>query len=221
MRRLRAARRRPAGAVELQREAAPLVSRQGTQRCPRRVAGVDVSYRGGRARAAAVVLTWPHLELIETASTEGSVRFPYVPGLLAFREVPHLLRALHRLRGPFDVLFVDGQGLAHPRRFGEACHLGVLLDVPALGCAKSRLLGEHREPGTARGRRAALIHKGEVVGTVLRSREGVRPVYVSVGHRLDLRRAASLVLRATPRYRIPEPLRAAHHLAGLWGRPGG
>jgi deoxyribonuclease V len=138
------------------------------------------------------------------------VRFPYVPGYLSFREVPPLLAAFEGLERPPDLVLVDGHGRAHPRRFGIACHLGVLLDLPTVGCAKSRLVGAHREPGPRRGATTRLVDGDEVIGVVLRTRPGAKPVYVSVGHRVSLSRARSLVLRLAPRYRLPEPIRAAH-----------
>jgi deoxyribonuclease V len=137
-----------------------------------------------------------------------------VPGLLSFREAPAVLAALRRLRTVPDALICDGQGLAHPRRFGLACHVGLIADLPAVGCGKSRLCGEHREPGRRRGSRARLVHDGEVVGTVLRTRVGVKPVYVSVGHRIDLPAAERLVLDCAVRFRLPEPTRLADALVG-------
>jgi deoxyribonuclease V len=141
------------------------------------------------------------------------VTFPYVPGLLSFRETPVLLEPLSRVRKP-DLLLVDGQGFAHPRRFGIACHLGLLLDVPAIGCAKSRLCGEHAEPDWAAGSQAPLRDGGQVIGAVLRTRDGVNPIYVSVGHRIGLAEAAEWVLRCCRGLRLPEPTRLAHQAAG-------
>ncbi len=179
---------------------------------PRLVAGADVSYdRGSPVLYAAVaLLDAESLETVEVAGVRAEARFPYVPGYLSFREIPPLLEAFRRLRGRPDLIVCDGHGRAHPRRFGLACHLGVLLDRPALGCAKSRLVGEHREPGPRRGAHAALREGGEVIGEVLRTRAGVKPVYVSVGHRISLAGARRAVLRLAPRWRLPEPSRAAH-----------
>jgi len=178
----------------------------------RTVAGVDVSYDRGSPVlfAAVVVLDAARLEILEIASVRQEARFPYVPGYLSFREIPPLLEAFARLRTRPDLLVVDGHGRAHPRRFGIACHLGVVLDVPTIGCAKSRLVGEHREPGMRRGAHVALRHQGEVIGEVLRTREGVKPVYVSVGHRVTLPGARRALLRLAPRTRLPETTRAAH-----------
>jgi deoxyribonuclease V len=209
----------PKEAVAIQRELAGRVVRRGRPRAVRRVAGADIAVdrAAGRARGAVVVLSYPELEPVEVAVAEAPLTFPYVPGLLSFREVPVLREAFRRIRGPIDLLFVDGQGYAHPRRFGLACHLGLLLDVPAIGCAKSRLVGEHGPLGEAAGARADLVDAGEVVGSALRTRAGVRPVYVSVGHRISQKEAEAWVLRCCRRYRLPEPARLADQAAG--GRP--
>jgi deoxyribonuclease V len=178
----------------------------------RRVAGVDVSYDRGSPFlfAAVVVLDAETGALLESAAVRTRVPFPYVPGYLSFREIPPLLHAFEKLAAPPDLIVCDGQGRAHPRRFGLACHLGVLLDLPSLGCAKSRLVGTHREPGARRGCTTRLYDDGEVIGLVLRTREGVRPVYVSVGHRITLPTARRFVLRLARPFRLPEPIRAAH-----------
>jgi deoxyribonuclease V len=193
----------------------------------RRVAGIDISVTPGprtaavrrpaggfRARAAVIVLSFPALEVVETSVVEQPCRFPYVPGLLAFREGPSILAAFRKLRTRPDLLLFDGQGIAHPRRFGIAAHLGVLLDLPSIGCAKSRLIGEHAEPGPGRGAWAPLTDGGETIGAALRTREGVKPVYVSIGHRVDLETALDLVMRCARGYRLPEPTRQAHRAAG-------
>ncbi len=178
----------------------------------RRVAGADVSFdkRAPFLFAAVVVMDAETFEVTETAGVRGPARFPYVPGYLSFRELPAVLAAFARLRQRPDLIVADGHGLAHPRRFGLACHLGVLLDVPTLGCAKSRLVGEHREPGPRRGAHTRLLDAGEVIGEAVRTRAGVKPVYVSVGHRVSLPTARRWALRLAPRYRLPEPSRAAH-----------
>lgn len=179
------------------------------------VAGVDVGFEGqGRiTRAAVAVLSFPELILQEYAVARRPTVFPYIPGLLSFREVPAVLDAMQQLRRLPDLLLCDGQGLAHPRRFGIACHLGVLLDLPAIGVAKSRLLGTHAPLADGKGSRQALYDKGEVIGMVLRTRRGVRPLYISIGHRIALETAVDYVLRCTTRYRLPETTRAAHKLA--------
>jgi deoxyribonuclease V len=182
----------------------------------RTVAGIDVGYerRGRLARAAAVVLDFPALTLREQAVARTPSRFPYVPGLLSFREIPAVLAVLKKLHTIPDLILCDGQGYAHPRRFGLACHLGVLLDVPTIGVAKSRLIGEPRCPLTmAKGSRVPLVDAGEVIGAVLRTRAGVKPLYVSVGHRVSLETAIDYVLACCPRYRLPETTRFAHRLA--------
>lgn len=180
------------------------------------VAGIDVGFeRGGTvARAAVVVLGFPDLEPREHSVARLPTRFPYVPGFLSFRELPAVLAALARLRVRPDLLLCDGQGLAHPRRFGIACHLGVLTDTPSIGVAKSRLIGEPRgRLGQAKGSWVPLVDDAEVIGAVLRTRAGVKPVYVSIGHRVSLETAIAYVLRCTTRYRLPETTRLAHRLA--------
>ncbi len=206
----------PREAIALQKRLAGQVVAQDTLAGPpRRVAGIDVGLRRGSsvARAAAVVLTLPELHVVDEAVVEQPVTFPYVPGLLSFREAPAILACLAHLSAPPDVLIFDGQGLAHPRRLGIASHVGILLDLPSLGCAKSRLCGEHEEPAASRGDYALLRAGDEVIGAVLRTRTAVRPVFVSVGHRLSLPTAIALVLACGAGYRLPEPTRLAHRLA--------
>jgi deoxyribonuclease V len=193
-------------AAALQRKLRDLVLPRGRVR-DRLVAGVDVGYKGGIARAAVVVLR--RLEPVEEIVIEEPVAFPYVPGLLSFREIPPLLTAWKRLKTRPDVVIVDGQGLAHPRRFGVACHFGLLTGVPTIGCAKSRLVGEFKRPAPRRGSWSPLRHRGETVGAVLRTQDGGNPVFVSPGHLIGLRRAISVVLACAPRYRLPEPQRRA------------
>lgn len=179
------------------------------------VAGVDVAYarQGSLATAAIAVLRADDLSVIETRTLETAVRFPYVPGLLSFRELPAIAALLQQVTVIPDLLLCDGQGIAHPRRFGLACHLGVMFDVPAIGCAKTLLLGGDAEPGVARGDCAALLDHGETVGCALRTRSGVRPVYVSPGHRISVASACEWVLRLAPRFRLPQPLRLADQAA--------
>lgn len=179
------------------------------------VAGIDVGFEDGgkTTRAAVVVLDYPGLSLAEQAVARQPTRFPYVPGLLSFRELPAVLDALARLTITPDVILCDGQGIAHPRRFGIASHLGVLLDAPTIGVGKTRLCGRHEAPGTEKGAWAPLLDGEETIGAVLRTRAGVKPVYVSVGHRLSLASAIHIVLACTPRYRLPETTRLAHRLA--------
>jgi deoxyribonuclease V len=181
------------------------------------VAGVDISVgpRGSNAgRAAVVVLEWPELRAVEQAIERAEVRFPYIPGLLSFRELPLILPAFERLDIRPDLVIVDGQGIAHPRRFGIAAHLGVLLDLPAIGCAKSRLSGLPRGPlGLEKGARVPLYDRDECVGFEVRSRSGVKPLYISPGHRIGMEAAVDWVLRLTAGYRLPEPTRLAHQAA--------
>ena len=185
----------------------------------RTVAGIDVSYREV-GRAAVVVLALPDLRVVDQAVAERAVDFPYVPGLLAFREIPVVLDALARLRVMPDVLMCDGYGVAHPRRFGLAAHLGVYLDRPTLGCAKSRFIGTAADPGPAPGDQTPLLDAGEIIGMALRTRAGSKPVYVSAGHHLSLATAVALVRRCSAGYRIPEPTRLADILAAPGGRLG-
>lgn len=204
-----------AEAVGLQKHLAGRVERADRLGPVRRVAGVDVGYDKARgvARAAVVVIEAATLDTVESVAVERQASFPYVPGLLSFRELPAAIDALARLRDRPDVLLCDGHGYAHPRRFGIASHLGVFLDVPSIGVAKSRLVGDAGEPGPARGDRAPLTHKGEVIGTVLRTRAGVSPVFVSAGHRVSLDTAVRIVLACVTRYRLPETTRRADRLS--------
>ena len=178
------------------------------------VAGVDVSVRDDTAQAAVAVLRLPDLAVVDEAIHRCEVPFPYVPGLLSFREMPAVLPALEKLGTTPDVFVTDSHGRAHPRRFGLACHLGVLLEVPAIGVAKSILVGTPEgDLGPEKGHRVPLVDDGETVGTVLRTRTDVNPVYVSVGHRCRLGDAADLMLDCSPTYKIPEPTRQAHRLS--------
>jgi len=179
------------------------------------IAGIDIGFedRGKITRAAVVLSGFPELEALDWAVVRCPTRFPYVPGLLSFRETPAALAALAELRVAPDLLLCDGQGYAHPRRFGLACHLGLLTDLPSIGVAKSRLIGEHGTLAPHRGARTGLWHAGELIGTLLRTRAGVRPVYVSIGHRVGLETALDYVLACATRYRLPEPTHQAHRLA--------
>ncbi len=215
----------PKDAIALQKALAGAVVRSdrfdpGGRRAIRRVAGVDAAFAdGGRViRAAAVMLDHPGLVQTGEALIERPTAFPYVPGLLSFREVPALLEALRQLPTIPDLILCDGHGYAHPRRFGLACHLGLWLDIPAIGVAKSRLTGSHDEPGPAKGDVAWLLadkgaRPGERIGAVLRTRERVKPVYVSAGHRVSLRTALALTLGCATRFRLPEPTRLADKLS--------
>ena len=180
-----------------------------------RIAGLDASYdqAAGLTYAAVAVVEFPDLQLAEQRGARRKTRFPYVPGYLSFREAPALLSALARLRQGPDLILRDGHGLAHPRRFGLACHVGVLSDLPAIGVAKSRLIGTHGPVPEDRGKWVPLYDGNSVIGAVVRTRVSTRPLYVSIGHRVSLETAVDLVLRCTPRYRLPEPCRRAHALA--------
>jgi len=205
----------PAEAVAIQQALRARV--ETTDRLPqiRHVAGVDVGFEdGGRVtRAAVAVLAYPDLQPVDRALARLPTRFPYVPGLLSFRELPAVLAAIEALAVRPDVYLCDGQGLAHPRRFGIACHLGVLIDAPSIGVAKTRLIGSHAEPPPEKGGWTPLQDGDEVIGAVLRTRTGVKPVYVSIGHRVSLATAIRLVLACTRGYRLPETTRQAHRLA--------
>ena len=175
------------------------------------VAGVDVAYQkeGDKLVAAVVVLDAVTLQVVETVMAEDVAVFPYIPGLFSFRELPSLIKAFEKLEHVPDLVVCDGQGLAHPRRFGLACHLGVVFDIPTIGCGKTRLIGEANVPAETRGSLEALIDNDEVVGNVLRTQNGVNPIYVSVGHRISLKTACDWVLRLSPKYRLPETTRMA------------
>ncbi len=178
------------------------------------VAGIDATYEDGQGRAAVVVYSFPELELVDQSMATQPVTFPYVPGLLSFREGPVALAALEKLRVQPDLLLLDGQGFAHPRRFGLACHLGVYLDKPAIGCAKTRLLGTYEEPGPSAGDFTLLQDGVETIGAVLRTKPGTNPIYVSIGHKVELATALKLVIACVKGFRLPEPTRMADIMAG-------
>ena len=210
------------GAVELQRRLATQVSRSGMVSEPRFIAGVDVSASRaqGTAVGAVVVLEYPGFAVVEVKIINGRVNFPYMPGLLSFRESPLILQACEELSITPDLFLVDGQGVAHPRRFGLASHLGLFLDAPTIGCAKSRLCGRHEVPGVEPGSYADLVDEGETIGVALRTKPGTNPLYVSTGHRIDLQGAIHWVLECCRGYRLPEPTRLAHQAAGGNLKPG-
>jgi deoxyribonuclease V len=181
---------------------------------PRLVAGGDAAFSPDGSAVVAGWVVWDALAgtVVETAVELMPVTFPYVPGLLSFREAPALLAAARRLKSEPGAFLIDGQGLAHPRRLGIACHVGLWLGRPTIGCAKSRLCGQHAEPGARRGASTRLVHEGETIGRVVRTREGVKPLYVSVGHLVTLEDAVKLTLLCCRGYRLPEPARLAHQL---------
>jgi len=210
----------PKEAVALQRELAGRVVTEGEVDPIELVAGVDIGVRGGLARAAVTVFSFPELELVEQRTAVRPLEFPYVPGLLAFRELPAILEACSKLEHDPSLIFTDGHGYCHPRRFGIACYLGVELDKPTIGVGKSRLIGQHREPGEKRGAKTQVTVGKELVGFYVRTRDSVKPVYVSVGHRVGLDFAVKSVLRCTSGYRLPEPIRAADRMAGSMDEEG-
>lgn len=202
-------------AREIQEALRDQVSRRDAAGRVRRVAGIDIGIdrRANRARAAVVVLDYPGCAPLEQAVVHRRIGFPYVPGYLSFREVPPALAALEKLTVLPDVIICDGQGIAHPRRFGLACHLGVLTGIPTIGAAKSRLIGVYEEPGPHKGDWTPLEDNGERIGAVLRTRDRVQPMFVSLGHKVSLRTAIRVVLKCCVKYRLPETTRAAHRLA--------
>ena len=208
-------------AIALQQRLRPLIQQSNSVPLDQlqTVAGVDASYRE-IGQAAIVVFSFPDLEIVDQATARRESFFPYVPGLLSFREGPVVLDALEKLRVQPDLLIFDGQGYAHPRRFGLACHLGLYLDRPSIGCAKTRLIGTYQEPGSHKGDCAPLLDEGETIGMVVRTRPGTKPLFVSIGHKIDLPTAVEVVLRCVRGYRLPETTRAADHLAGTARTPG-
>ncbi len=205
--------RSPKEAASLQARLAEQVVEAPLGQPVRLIAGGDVAFLPGGNRLVAAWVVWDMQtgKVIETADDTRDVSFPYVPGLLSFREAPGLLATASKLRTRPDVYLLDGHGRAHPRRFGLASHVGLRLARPSIGCAKSRLCGSHREPGPRRGACTRLMDSGELVGRVLRTREGVKPIYVSVGHLVMLDEAVRIVLESSRGYRMPEPTRLAHH----------
>jgi len=205
-----------AQALEIQERLAGQVSRSSEVDTPCFIAGADISAKRARGEAtgAVVVLRYPELRLVETRVVTCELDFPYIPGLLSFREAPLVLSVCEKLSITPDILLVDGQGIAHPRRFGLASHLGLLLNLPTIGCAKSLLCGTHKPPGDEPGSYAEVIDKGEIIGAALRTKMGVKPIYVSIGHKVDLQTAICWVMNCCRGYRLPEPTRLAHLAAG-------
>ena len=200
-------------AIALQQELEPRVDTRPSLPALRLIGGIHVAYAGDDLIAAVVVLGFPALDVVAGATAAGRTAFPYVPGLLAWRELPTVLAACERLRSQPDVILCDAHGIAHPRRFGLASHLGYCLDVPSIGCARRRLVGEHEPVAAARGSRVGLTHAGAPVGAVVRTRVGVKPVFVSPGFAVSVSDAVDVVLATTLRYRMPEPIRRAQLLA--------
>ena len=200
--------------MDIQRRLAVQISRTSEVNSPRLIAGVDIAIQKEQGIEAVVVLSYPELKLVETKVVSERLKFPYVPGLLSCRDSPLVLSACEKLTITPDLILVDGQGIAHPRRIGFASHLGLFLDTPTIGCAKSLLCGSHEPSGDEPGNYAEIVDKGEVIGVALRTKVGVNPVYVSIGHRVDLQTAIDWVLKCCRSYRLPEPLRLAHLAAG-------
>ena len=199
-------------ALDIQMGLAARVSKVSEGITPRFIAGVDISASKARemATGVVVVLSYPELRLVEIKIVNGKLTFPYIPGLLSFRESPLILAACEKLTVSPDLILVDGQGVAHPRRMGLASHLGLFLNTPTIGCAKSRLCGSHKVPGVEPGSYAELIDNGEIIGAALRTKLGVNPIYISIGHKVDLPTAIHWVLECCRGYRLPEPARLAH-----------
>jgi deoxyribonuclease V len=206
----------PSQAFEIQRQLSAQVSSSGQVMAPKFIAGADIAVGKANemAQAAVVVLSYPELKLIAIELAQGRLELPYIPGLLSFRESPLILTACQRLSVTPDLFMIDGQGIAHPRRMGIASHLGLLLDTPTIGCAKSRLCGSNNEPADELGSYTEVIDRGEVIGVALRTKAGVKPVYVSIGHKISLQNAIYWVLKCCRGYRLPEPTRLAHLAAG-------
>ena len=213
----------PEEAIEIQKRLRSQLDLQSEPEQIETVAGIDVSYDKGSdwLFAAIVVIQVRDLQILDSASATATVPFPYIPGLLSFRECPAVLEAWEKLTVKPDCLMCDGQGIAHPRRLGIASHLGLWLDLPSIGCAKSLLVGEYREPGSKRGSIEPLYHRKEHVGAILRTKNGVQPVFVSQGHKIGLKKAIEIVLACCTRYRLPEPTPQAHLLVNEIRRKAG
>jgi deoxyribonuclease V len=205
-----------ARAKEIQLSLAKRVVTESEVINPSLVAGIDISAPDaqGVARGAVVILRYPELSIVEVEIAQGELTLPYIPGLLSFRETPLILAACVKLNNVPDLILIDGQGIAHPRRFGLASHVGLFLDLPTVGCAKSILCGQHQPVGEDVGSHAELLDNGELIGAALRTKARVRPIYVSVGHKIDLASALQLVMKCCRGYRLPEPTRLAHLAAG-------
>jgi len=200
----------PQKAIQLQLKLKNKISLKRSFNIIKRVAGADTSYYNNKMIAGIVIFTFPQLEIIEKQSFITSIDFPYIPGLLTFREGPALLEAFKRIKNEPDIIFFDGQGIAHPRRIGIATHLGLFLNKPAIGCAKSRLSGNYNFLSQEQGSHALLKEREEIIGAVIRTRKKVKPIFVSPGHKIDLPSCIEIVLKCTDKYRVPIPIRQAH-----------
>jgi deoxyribonuclease V len=206
----------PSEAIELQKILSAKINRKWDGRAVRTIVAADVHFPSKEiSRASLVAVSFPGLEMVEKVTVDSPTSFPYIPGLLSFREIPPVIAAWKRLRSLPDLILSDSHGTAHPRGLGMASHLGLELGIPTIGCAKSHLYGSFEEPGSERGESSPVLDRsGKVIGTVLRTRTGVRPVYVSPGHMIDLHNSVRFILECSPRYRIPVPLSMAHKAAG-------
>lgn len=183
------------------------------KRPPKLIAAADVAFKKGKALGVVVVVNYPEFKIIEWVYKSIKISYPYIPGLLTFREGPILEKCFRALKSEPDIVIFDGQGIAHPRNMGIATHLGILLDKPTIGCAKTRLFGDYKEPANYRGAFSYLLDiRGKKIGAVLRTRDNVKAVYVSPGHRMDIASSMNIILRCIKKYRLPEPIRLAHHL---------
>jgi len=203
----------PKDALSLQKKLAGNVIRKNRLSKVNTIAGIDVGIKKDMSRAAIVLLNFPQLDVVEQATSTQKIQFPYIPGLLSFREGPVILKTFLKLSVRPDLLIFDGQGIAHPRRLGIASHIGILVDIPSIGCAKSRLCGYYREPDPDRGSYTPLIDNNQTIGAVVRTRTGIKPVFVSIGHRINLNTCIDYILACCPNYRLPETTRHAHKLA--------
>ncbi|WP_163853523.1 deoxyribonuclease V [Paenibacillus elgii] len=201
-------------AVKLQQELSLKIVKEDQLKEVNHVAGVDVAYseHSDKLIAAIVILEASSLRLVESIVVEDTVHFPYIPGLFSFREIPPLFKAFKQIKTLPQLIVCDGQGMAHPRRFGLASHLGVLFDIPTIGCGKTKLLGEFRDPELKRGSSSPLVDHGEVIGAVLRTQDHIKPIFVSIGHRISLATACEWTLKLSPKYRLPETTRQADQL---------
>ena len=181
---------------------------------PEFIAGVDAAFSEDKVIAAACLYTYPELMHVEDAYAIADITFPYIPGLLSFREGPAIIKAIGNLNKKPDLILFDGQGIAHPSGMGIAAHIGVLLNIPSIGCAKSRLVGDYSRPGNRKGRKTELRYHHKIIGTVLRTRDNVKPLFISPGHLIDMKDSVEVVLKCIGKYRVPEPIRSADSLTG-------
>jgi len=201
------------GAKNLQETLKGKVKITPLKKSPKYIAGVDSAFLDDTVIGVACLFKYPGIIPVEETHAVTEALFPYIPGFLSFREGPAIMKALKKLKRKPDVILFDGQGVAHPRSFGIASHIGVLLDIPAIGCAKSRLVGEYREPGSKKGSRSSLLYEGKIVGAVVRTKDNVKPLFVSSGNRITLKNSIEIILACAKTYRIPEPLRRADSLS--------